>query len=189
MFCTWLFLISVCSELYLVHAHGPGHHVHGRSRDLVVYDHVYRCLMEYSDKVFASFNSREQVYNECNLYEQFKSCLSKHKDDTFIPMFVVKLEKSMNFCHCLTDLAEFLKMPRIKLETVSRIVCRMYEEQSKCLQGYFYSNPFIKNLLTDLQLKLKSEYCALAFKESWQTSSSTFWSTPHTTGDTVNLLM
>ena len=188
MFCTWLFfLLGVCSGLYLVPAYATGGHVHGRSSDVIAYDRVYSCLVKYSDKVFSNLNSKDQVYEECSLYEQFKSCLSRNNDDAFIKLFIEKLNSSMNFCKCLIDLAEFLNMPRVNLETVNRIVCRLYEEQAKCLQGYFYSNPFIKYLLTDLRMKINSEYCDLGFRESWQASSTTFLSTSQTTGETRNL--
>lgn len=147
--------------------------------ELHVYDFVYRCMRQYSENLFRAlhhdFSTLDQIDQECILYTEFQECLAPKSGDTYVAMFIAGLGEEMKFCQCFDELNDFLNMPGVNEASAANIVCPMYEVQADCLQTYFYRNPFVKDVLAELDVKLDSDYCDIP-----PTLSTDGWVTPGT---------
>ena len=133
------------------------------STSLDVYDFVFRCLVEYSDKLFEALNqdftTKEQIYEECNLYTEFQGCLSQKSGDSYIQMFIAGLGRAMDFCQCLDELSEYHESQGGNMGSDRAEECEIYANQASCLQEHIEINPFVNNLIADLDKVMDSEYC------------------------------
>ena len=130
---------------------------------LDVYDFVFRCLVEYSDKLFEALNqdftTKEQIYEECNLYTEFQGCLSQKSGDSYIQMFIAGLGRAMDFCQCLDELSEYQESQGGNMGSARAEECEIFANQASCLQEHIEINPFVNNLIADLDKVMDSEYC------------------------------
>ena len=158
-----VFVLILCFGIYASQTESDVYTDNEMENDLLVFDFIYGCLSEYSEKVVSSLSharqqEKHQISEECAFYPGFKKCLQTKSGNTYVDEFMVSLDDTMGFCECISR--------EILLSTTSlgeAAYCRVCEEQVECLEPYS-DNPFIGELLPGLDMAVKSERCVEAKK-------------------------